>query len=116
MKNSKPVYYSLMYSKRNSFIASAAFIVTLFAACSPALYQPLPEMATAQASLEELQAGRKYYVSKCGSCHALYLPEQYEKEVWIKNMDEMQERSNVSDAEKRLILLYLDHHPRKTGS
>ncbi len=85
--------------------------IVSFTACMPALYKPAPELVTGDVSYEQLVAGRKLYVSKCGSCHALYLPQQYERQVWEHNMEEMQERSNVSDPEKKLILLYLDNYP-----
>nr|HMT28793.1 hypothetical protein [Bacteroidia bacterium] len=51
--------------------------------------------------------GRKLYVNKCGSCHSLHLPHQYSADVWIKNIDEMQERAKINETEKKLIADYL---------
>lgn len=76
--------------------------------CSPALYKPVPEHVSGSANYEQLVEGRKLYVSKCGSCHSLHLPHQYSADVWIKNIDEMQERAKISESEKKLIADYLD--------
>ena len=83
----------------------------LLSGCAASLYQPLPEHATASVSHEQLVEGRSLYVSKCGSCHSLYLPHQYTPEVWAHNLDEMQERSKMSDAEKKLVYDYIVSAP-----
>jgi hypothetical protein len=41
----------------------------------------------------------------------LYLPHQYTPEVWAHNLDEMQERSKMSDAEKKLVYDYIVSAP-----
>lgn len=88
-----------------------SILAILFAGCASALYQPLPEHASASVSFEQLQAGRSAYVNKCGSCHSLYLPHQYSPEVWAHNLDEMQERSKMSDEEKKLVYDYIVSAP-----
>ena len=87
-------------------------LLTIFlAGCASALYQPLPEHATASVSYEQLVQGRAVYVNKCGSCHSLYLPHQYTAEVWAHNLDEMQERSKMSDEEKKMVYDYIISAP-----
>ena len=99
-----------MYFKNLNKALVTCSIITCIYACSPALYKPTPEHVTEKATYEQLVAGRNSYVNKCGSCHSLYLPQQYDETVWKHNLDEMQERSNVSNKEKELILLYLNHY------
>jgi|SRR5688572_19272820 len=110
MKNLKHDYYSHMLSKSRSFIYAAVLAMGVYG-CSTALYKPLPEHATAMVSHDQLLKGRVLYVSKCGSCHTLYKPHQYTEQVWIHNLDEMQERAKMNDVDKLLILEYLKHAP-----
>ena len=91
-------------------------IAVIVASCAPALYQPMPEQASGNSSYEDLVKGRSLYVASCGSCHSLYLPEQYNESIWQHNLNEMQERSKISDQEKALILAYLTNAPAKQSS
>jgi mono/diheme cytochrome c family protein len=61
--------------------------------------------------LDSLSEGRRLYVGHCGSCHNLYLPGRYDAAEWEKNVNEMQEKGQISDSQKAKILTYL-----KTGS
>ena len=71
------------------------------------MYQPVPGHETPAATLAELQAGRKIYISKCGGCHNLYLPEKYTKQEWSRQIDEMKEEAPLDSAERDLVLKYL---------
>jgi len=96
--------YSRMIRRIIISILSAVFLI----ACSPALFIPTTEnSAKAGVSLEQLQLGRKLYVSHCGSCHSLHLPKQYNSENWVRNLNKMQEKAKISDAEKAIILKFL---------
>jgi mono/diheme cytochrome c family protein len=57
--------------------------------------------------LDSLAQGRKLYVSNCGSCHNLHLPQQYTSAEWEKNVAEMQVKAGISDNQKANILSYL---------
>ena len=84
-----------------------SIIVLLFIGCAPALYVPTTENAIEGTNLEELKQGRILYVSNCGSCHNLHLPEEFIREVWEKQLEEMQVKANISDRDRALILNYL---------
>ena len=101
-----------MFFKNHKTVIVVCLMLVVYVGCSPALYQPTIEFANDHATLEQLTAGRKAYVDKCGSCHSLYLPQRYTKEVWIHNLDDMQERSHVNNSEKALILMYLENYPK----
>lgn len=88
---------------RTIILLSAIFV----ASCSSALYKSIPENYASAQEYQMMADGRKAYVTKCSGCHLLYLPHQYDEKTWRHNMDEMQERSNVSDEEKALILKYI---------
>ena len=100
-----------MRSDTKIYSGLIAIIVIAVYSCAPALYNPLPEHASAAVSFEQLVKGREIYVNSCGSCHTLYQPHRFTEEVWIKNVDEMQERSKINDAEKALLLAYLKQAP-----
>jgi mono/diheme cytochrome c family protein len=85
------------------------FLAFAAAGCSPVLF--LPTIQDAQRSgvpLTELQQGRSIYVNKCGSCHNLYLPEQYKPMVWQEYLEKMQTRAGINDDEKTAILKYIN--------
>ena len=90
--------YCLFYS---------TILVFLFS-CSPQLYIPNTSDIKQQ---EELLKGRKIYIANCGACHNLVLPNKYNKNEWVKKLNEMQQRSKISDNDKNLILNYLTNHP-----
>jgi hypothetical protein len=75
--------------------------------CTSALYIPTATYETPNASLSELQVGRKSYIQKCGSCHTLYLPEKYTKQEWQLWVDKMTLKVSMDSLEKEQILKYL---------
>ena len=96
-----------MYSKIKILIAFI-FISLLVIRCGSALYVPTTTDAEkSQTSLDTLVMGRKLYVAKCSTCHSLYLPQQYSKENWTKILNDMQERSNMTDQQKETMSIYL---------
>lgn len=59
--------------------------------------------------LDSLILGRKLYISKCNSCHNLYLPNKFTPEQWDKNVEKMQNRAKITNIEKEAILKYLKY-------
>jgi hypothetical protein len=96
-----------MYSRiRNFGIVLVGFI--LIYGCSAAL--KVPNSADAQKTgtpLSTLTQGRKTYVGYCGSCHNLYLTEQYTAPEWKREVNRMQQRAKINDDQKEIILKYL---------
>ncbi len=87
---------------------SLCFALAFLAGCAPALY--LPTQADAEksgAELEALQTGRTLYVSHCGSCHNLIVPEKHTLSEWEENMNEMQEKAHIDTSQRALIMDYL---------
>lgn len=71
-------------------------------------YTPSEANATkAAVSVEELVAGRSKYIATCGECHRLYKPDRNSASEWTMYLDDMQERSEISDKEKQQIFKYL---------
>ncbi len=77
------------------------------AGCTATLYQPTELDATAESSLADLRQGRTLYVKNCGSCHMLHLPQEFDRDIWQRQIEEMQQRAGISDSEKDKILTYL---------
>jgi len=102
-----------MLSKSKYYFAVIVLLSIAVISCAPALYKPLPEQSTDAATYNKLVKGRELYVSSCGSCHNLYLPEKYSEQVWVHNLDEMQVRAKISNEQKSLILAYLTSAPVK---
>ncbi len=88
-------------------IIAVVVIVSVTAACTSALYIPDAINTPYTASMLDLQAGRKLYIGKCGSCHSLYLPEKYNPEKWTILVDSMTKKADVNPEEKKLIIGYL---------
>ena len=61
----------------------------------------------ANVSVEELIAGRTKYINTCGECHRLYKPSRNTKQEWSMYLDDMQERAEISDKDKKQIFIYL---------
>jgi hypothetical protein len=75
--------------------------------CTSELYVPTATDATPTVTFEELQKGRRKYVEKCSSCHALYLPEKYSSAQWRSILDDMEDEAKMNPDEKDLIVKYL---------
>ena len=100
-----------MYSNRKSIwlLLSASFI-----SCVSVLYMPSQDDALKQnTSLEKLQQGRELYISKCGSCHNLYLPSSYNSKEWLPILDKMQKPARIDDSQKEIITRYIETNSKK---
>ena len=91
-------------------IIICSYIFGLFS-CAPSLYIPIQDVNSI--SVLDLKTGRNLYVNNCGSCHQLHLPREYNKEQWSNNLDFMQPRAKITDAQKQLIYNYLINEPKK---
>jgi len=81
--------------------------VITICACASRLYIPDQNNTATGSSLPELQEGRILYISKCGGCHSLVLPEKHDKEQWPALVDKMEKKAKITLVEKKLILNYL---------
>jgi len=100
-----------MFSKKRIILIG---IISVMIACSPALYIPIEQDGVnSGVPYENLLEGRKLYVSKCGSCHNLYLPEKYTSKEWEKNLLEMKDQVKIADDELMMIKTYLDLKAKK---
>ena len=86
---------------------AAAALLTLLAGCASILYQPGPGDARAGTTLEMLQEGRELYAARCGTCHALVLPERLTPEEWREKLETLQPRARIDDSQKEAIRRYL---------
>lgn len=54
------------------------------------------------------EAIRKLYVAKCGSCHKLRDPNEYDAEKWESWMVRMRKKSKVSDEQYEILNKYIN--------
>ena len=87
----------------------------LLGGCGVALYTPTADDVAEGTTLARLHEGRALYVAKCGSCHTLKLPSEHSPPVWRENLDEMQDRARITDAEKELMFEYLAAGSKQTA-
>lgn len=95
----------MLYKNKIKYLIPVLVLV-LFA-CKSALYIPTVENTANKANVEELQKGRALYINKCSSCHALYLPEKYNKTEWTKWVNRMAPKAKITNEEKELIQAYV---------
>lgn len=106
MKKYSLDYYSHTRS-RKTMVFIILVVISISISCSSVLYIPTESQQTATATLSEMQAGRKLYIQKCGSCHTLVLPEKHTKPEWQHFLAEMQKKASINNLEKEQILKYL---------
>ncbi|MCK9411682.1 MAG: hypothetical protein M0Q53_05220 [Prolixibacteraceae bacterium] len=75
--------------------------------CSSSLYVPHESALIPKETLSALQKGRAIYITKCGSCHTLYLPEKYSTSEWRIQTGKMAVKAKLTDHEEELIIRYL---------
>jgi DNA-binding transcriptional regulator YhcF (GntR family) len=80
---------------------------TLVVACSTALYVPKASPHLSKEDLSEMQKGRAAYISKCGSCHSLILPEKHSSKEWKAEVERMATKAHLSHLEEEQIIKYL---------
>jgi mono/diheme cytochrome c family protein len=96
-----------MFSRLKYFKTAVIAVGVVTISCAPALYIVAKDNVGPGSDLAELQAGRKLYVSKCGGCHNLILPEKFTAVQWPAHVESMEKRSNITPDEIRLIIKYL---------
>ena len=104
LKNFNVAYFFRWPSKLR--ISGVVLLLSL-GSCSSPLYTPVKENIPASANIVDLKKGRELYINKCGSCHTLFLPAKYDRANWTGAVNNMQEKAQISDSEKNLIIDYL---------
>lgn len=108
MKKFKLDSFSHMLSKRKTaIIFLTAMLTGLIIACGTALYIPSESQVTSGVSIKDLLDGRALYISKCGNCHSLVVPEKYTAKDWNFWINKMEPKAKITPREKDLILGYL---------
>lgn len=107
LKKCNSDYSSLMHSEKRKRIGAGMLLAWLFFACGTALYIPKENARISKDDVGELKIGRAAYISKCGSCHSLTVPEKYSPGEWKILMKRMAPKSNLTLLEEKKILKYL---------
>jgi hypothetical protein len=88
------------------------FVALALNSCSPSFYTPTAKTTSDPKLLADLSSGRALYLQKCGKCHKLHSPKQYNAEKWQHNLEKMQPKARISNDEKALIYAYLTNDPK----
>lgn len=92
-------------------IITLGFALLLLASCGATaknLYLPLEaNAAKTDVSVQDLVNGRDLYLNECNECHKLNQPKKYTSGEWTKILKKMQEKAEITDAQRELIFSYL---------
>lgn len=80
--------------------------------CGTALYIPKVSTLISEEDLKDMLKGRAVYITKCGSCHSLVLPEKFIPGEWKVLVKRMSPKSHLTPQEEAEILLYLTKYDR----
>ena len=100
-------YFSPMLFKKINLFSLAMLLYWFFLSCSTALYIPKESLDISREELNELLKGRDLYISKCGSCHTLWLPEKYNALQWKFHLERMVVKANLTSKETEEISRYV---------
>jgi cytochrome c5 len=92
---------------------SAALVLLTFASCSKKLYEPTAANVSGDVTLEQLKEGKTLYTTSCNRCHALYMPKNFTREQWTKNLNRMAPKAKITETQKAAIYSYLTHNPKR---
>ena len=101
-----------MKTKNGAYkLLSALVLASALAGCAKdplaSLYVPTASDVTATATLAELTQGRTLYGDNCGSCHSLYLPENYSASQWRSVVPGMATHTGLSATDIALLTKYV---------
>lgn len=68
--------------------------------------------APAPSGGDPLAAGERAYREHCGACHRLRSPSEQTREGWARAVDKYGPRAHLGDAERPLVLAYLQAHAK----
>jgi hypothetical protein len=71
------------------------------------LYTPTAIDTTANASLAQLQQGRKLFINNCGNCHSVPSPDSYTVVNWKSILSNMVPKTSLSKADAALVSKYV---------
>jgi cytochrome c5 len=88
--------------------------IGLFYKCGSVSHIPATA-ATANTAVnrDTLINGKTLYGNNCQRCHRLYPPEAYNASEWRDNLNNMQRKAKISDAQKETIYKYLTANLQK---
>jgi hypothetical protein len=58
-------------------------------------------------TVETMEKGYSLYIGKCGGCHYLHKPSEFNEEKWMKILPEMGKEAKVTQEQYDLILQYV---------
>jgi hypothetical protein len=91
--------------------------------CNPAktvtAAETAPKKTAFVATPAQLEQGKAIYITKCGvvraytSCHGLHALNEFTPNQWAKNVASMAPSANLTAAEEKLVLIYVQNGAKK---
>ncbi|NWJ52296.1 MAG: cytochrome c [Bacteroidetes bacterium] len=101
-------------SSKPGMIVLIIIAIGLFYKCGTVKHVPAPPVvAKTTINNDTLMAGKTLYVNNCQKCHKLYSPDAYNAAEWKDNLNAMQRKAKISDAQKETIYKYLTANIKK---
>jgi mono/diheme cytochrome c family protein len=103
----------LGFDRNGARLAIAGAIFLFIVCCSPVLLSPTAEdEARAKAkyndiTLDQLNKGYNIYLNKCGGCHTLFKPQDYDEAKWLKVLPDMCQRAKLTREQTDLVTKYV---------
>ena len=92
-------------------------VAALIVGCAAALPTVGPvDAERVNIPIDLLRDGRELYIAKCSGCHALYAPSKYTTAEWSREIDEMSQRSRLTDEDEARIAAYLHAFAKAEGA
>ena len=96
------------------FIGALSCVLVAFSACTGLDFAPPPvtkELAETggrrRVTLQQLEAGRRFFVSRCIECHTLPVTSRFPESEWPCIVYEMGNRSALKPTEREAVLAYI---------
>lgn len=101
-----------MYISKYKFLLFVSIFI-LLVCCSPVGFKltvedvELAKTKWNDITQEQLNAGNKLYVAKCGGCHLLYTPNNYSEKKWLEVLPVMEKKAKLMQEQSDLIMKYV---------
>lgn len=77
---------------------------------TPTVPEVKPDEARINMAL--LEKGKKVFENRCGRCHALKQPVNYEQQKWVQIMERMAPKAQLDETQKAEVLAYVQHYAK----
>jgi mono/diheme cytochrome c family protein len=67
---------------------------------------------TARINMGLIDQGKKTFELRCGRCHGLKQPVDFEQQKWVQIMERMAPKAQLDEKQKAAVLAYVQHYAK----